>query len=55
MSDPVAERYIADLERTIDRLNARLFQVENEAIALATANSDLRSELHDLREAVRHG
>lgn len=51
----VDEEYIARLELKVEQLQARLFQVESEAVALATANSDLRSELHALREAIKYG
>ena len=54
MSDPVAEEYIARLERKIDDLIAQLCRVENEAVALATENSNLRSELHALRQAIKN-
>lgn len=51
----VDDEYIARLELKVNQLQARLFQVENEAIALATANGELRSELHELKEATKHG
>jgi regulator of replication initiation timing len=41
-----------DLEYLVDKLKARLFQVENEAIALATENSNLRHEIQRIKDRV---
>jgi chaperonin cofactor prefoldin len=51
-------RYTEALEETIDKLHVRCDRIENENIALATANSKLRSELRQLQAAygsVTHG
>lgn len=45
--------YTKGLEETIDKLHARCNRLEGENVALATANSELRSELRELREILR--
>ncbi len=55
-----------ELQNEIEMLRSRLVEArkaymdgyaqgETERIWLAQANSELRSELHDLKEAIKHG
>lgn len=50
MSD---DEIIDNLHREIAKLTANNWRLENENVALATANSELRSELRELREILR--
>lgn len=45
--------YLNSVERALDDANIRCSRVENENIALATANSELRSEVLRIKNRVR--
>lgn len=55
MGELSQKQYIDALERRCEKLEFAFRQVQDEVIALAAANSDLRSELHALREAIKYG
>lgn len=54
MGELSQKQYIDALERRCEKLEFAFRQVQDEAVALATANTELRGELHDLRELIKH-